>query len=91
MAILKLCTLVVSEDSALFHMAWAMGIPSLLLLSSTRADWTCHTSKNVICLNSNDLSCGNCMAPECKYGDVHCLSRFTPKFVFEKAKKLLSD
>ena len=90
MAIIKLCSLMVSEDSALFHMAWAVGIPSVLLLGSTRADWTCHNSKHVICLNSNDLPCGNCMAHECKYGDVHCLTRFTPELVYEKAKGLFS-
>lgn len=88
--ILSLCSLIISEDSALYHMAWALGIPSVLLLGSTRSDWTYHKSDHALCLNSDDLPCGNCMQPECRFGDVHCLTRYTPEIVFEKARALLS-
>jgi ADP-heptose:LPS heptosyltransferase len=84
-AVLNFCSLVISEDSALAHMAWALGVPTILMLGSTRSDWTCHEGGHIICLNSSDLECGNCMQPLCKYGDVHCLTRFTPQFIYEKA------
>ncbi|MCI0449802.1 MAG: glycosyltransferase family 9 protein [Chlorobi bacterium] len=84
-AALKFCSLVISEDSALAHMAWALGVQTILMLGSTRSDWTCHEGRHIICLNSSDLECGNCMQPLCKYGDVHCLTRYTPEFIYEKA------
>jgi heptosyltransferase II len=40
-------------------------------------------------LSSSDLPCGNCMLEFCKYKDVHCLTRYSPEFVFEKAMQLL--
>jgi heptosyltransferase II len=78
------CSGIVSEDSGLFHMAWARGIPAVLLLGSTRSDWTNPAAGKVVCLNSDDLECGNCMSDICRYGDVRCLARYTPE-VIEKA------
>ncbi|HEY3250852.1 MAG TPA: glycosyltransferase family 9 protein [Ignavibacteria bacterium] len=88
LTILSMCSLLISEDSALFHMSWALGVPSLVMLGSTRSDWTCHDSKHVLCLSSDDLECGNCMEPECRYEDVHCLTRYSPEFVYKKAMSL---
>jgi ADP-heptose:LPS heptosyltransferase len=89
-AALSLCSLIISEDSALYHMAWALGIPSVLLLGSTRSDWTYHRSDHIVCLSSDDLPCGNCMQPVCKFGDVHCLTRYQSQIVYEKAIELLT-
>src|SRR4030095_804658 len=49
-AVLSKCSLLISEDSALFHMAWALGVPSIVMLGSTRSDWTCHDGSHVVCL-----------------------------------------
>jgi ADP-heptose:LPS heptosyltransferase len=88
-AVLSKCSLVISEDSGLAHMAWALGVPLVLMLGATRSDWTCHTSGRIVCLNSSDLECGNCMSEICKYGDVHCLTRYTPELIYEKSQSLL--
>lgn len=71
----------VSDDSGLFHIAWAMGIPGILLLGATRSDWTCQPGEHSICLNSDDLECGNCMKETCKWGDTRCLKRYKPEEV----------
>ncbi len=71
------------------HMAWVCGIPTLALFGSTRSDWSAPQGEHSLCLNSSDLECGNCLLEVCKYGDVHCLSRYTPEFVFEKSIGLL--
>jgi len=86
--ILQYVSCTVSEDSGLMHMAWVSGIPTVALLGSSRADWTSPEGDHKICLNSSDLECGNCMSPECKYNDVHCLTRYSPEFVFDKLKGL---
>ncbi|MCC6865211.1 MAG: glycosyltransferase family 9 protein [Ignavibacteria bacterium] len=79
----------VSDDSGLFHITWALGKPGILLLGATRSDWTCQPGNHTLCFNSSDLECGNCMKPDCKYGDIRCLNRFTPEFVLEKLLSLL--
>lgn len=88
-AILQRATFVLSEDSGLMHMAWTSGIPTLALFGSTRSDWARPLGDHSSFLDSSDLPCGNCMLEICKYGDVHCLTRYGPELVFEKACDLL--
>jgi hypothetical protein len=40
-------------------------------------------------LDSSDLPCGGCMKATCMYGDVHCLTRYTPEHVFYHAFSLV--
>lgn len=89
--ILKYVTLIVSEDSGLMHFGWVSGVPTIVLLGSSRSDWTMPLGKHTRCLNSSDLPCGNCMKPECIYGDVHCLTRYTPEMVYNLSRELLSS
>lgn len=88
-AILQFATATISEDSGLMHMSWVSGIPTLTLLGSSRADWTTPNAPHTITLNSSDLDCGDCMSPVCKYNDVHCLTRYSPEYVYDCLKKLL--
>lgn len=88
-AILKKTALVLTEDSGLMHIAWVAGAPTLALFGSSRSDWSAPLGAHSLCLSSADLPCGECMAAECRYGDVHCLSRHTPESVFRKAQQLI--
>ncbi|MEO8512933.1 MAG: glycosyltransferase family 9 protein [Ignavibacteria bacterium] len=81
---------IVSDDSGLFHISWAMGKPGVLLLGATRADWTCQPGLHTICLNSSDLECGNCMKEICKWGDTRCLKRYEPRDVYSKLMELMT-
>jgi len=90
-AIVQEATFVLSEDSGLMHFAWVSGIPTLALFGSTRSDWSTPLGQHTLLLHSSDLPCGNCLLEKCKYGDTHCLTRYTPAFVFEKAVSLLSS
>lgn len=90
-AIINKSYFVLSEDSGLMHMAWVSGIPTLSLFGSTRSDWSAPQGEHSLCLNSSDLECGNCLLEVCNYGDVHCLSRYTPEFIFEKSIVLLQS
>ena len=89
--LLSIADLVISEDSGLGHMSWVQGIPTLFLFGSTRADWTAPQYEHVFNLSSSDLECGDCMLEKCIHGDVRCLTRYSPEFVFERSMKLLSE
>lgn len=80
----------VSDDSGLYHTAWAMGIPGVLLLGSTNSKWTCQPGEHSVCLNSSDLDCGNCKKEVCKWGDTRCLKRYNAEFVFEKLREIIN-
>jgi len=82
---------IISDDSGLFHISWAMGKPGVLLLGATRADWTCQPGSHTVCLNSGDLECGNCMSDVCKYGDVRCLARYTPEVVLKELNRVVGE
>jgi ADP-heptose:LPS heptosyltransferase len=89
LAILGFVSLAVSEDSGLMHMAWATGVPTIALFGSTRHDRSAPVGSHARCLHSGDLPCGDCMDPTCRFGDVHCLTRYSPDQVYEVAQELL--
>ena len=89
--IVQMAKFVLSEDSGLMHMAWVSGIPTLTLFGSTRSDWARPLGKHTFFFDSSDLECGNCMKEHCKYGDTHCLTRYSPEMVFEKSISLIKS
>lgn len=89
-AILQHVKFMLSEDSGLMHMAWISGVPTLALFGSTRSDWSRPIGEHTFLLGSSDLPCGNCMQAVCKFGDGHCLTRFTPEQVFHHAVNLIN-
>ncbi|HTI93885.1 MAG TPA: glycosyltransferase family 9 protein [Puia sp.] len=88
-SILQLTTLVLSEDSGLMHMAWISGIPTVALFGSTRSDWSRPLGDHTILLGSSDLPCGDCLQALCRYGDNHCLTRWTPAYVLDQCLTLI--
>jgi ADP-heptose:LPS heptosyltransferase len=90
-AIIQKAKFVLSEDSGLMHMAWVSGIPTFALFGSTRSDWARPLGNHTAFFDSSDLECGNCMLEICKYADSHCLTRYSPEMVFERAITLLQS
>lgn len=89
-AIVQRAHFILSEDSGLMHMAWVCDVPTVALFGSTRSDWARPLNKDSLLLSSDDLACGNCMLETCIYGDVRCLTRYTPQIIFEKIAAFLS-
>lgn len=89
-AIVRRASLVLTEDSGLMHMAWTSGAPTLALFGSTRHAWSTPLGPHTLCLHSGDLECGSCMDAECRFGDVHCLTRYTAEFIVEQAEALVA-
>jgi len=89
-AILQYSKFMLSEDSGLMHMSWVSGIRTFTLLGGTRPDRAQPLGDRSGFVDSSDLECGNCMQEKCKWGDIRCLTRFTPEIIFEKAKSLIN-
>jgi heptosyltransferase II len=87
-ALLGYADVVISEDSGLMHLAWAQGIPMVALFGSSRHVWSAPTGNRVRVFHSGDLPCGQCMQPECAFGDVRCLSRWSADEVLAAALEL---
>lgn len=83
--------MMISEDSALMHMAWVQRVPTLAIFGSTPSYWSAPWGTWTRCLDSSDLSCGNCFNETCRWGDNRCLTRVQPLQVLEEAAKLLTN
>ena len=88
-AIIQQVEFVLSEDSGLMHMSWVSGIPTMVLFGSTQSEKARPLGNTSCFVVSADLECGGCMLEHCKYGDTHCLTRYTPEMIFEKSISLL--
>ena len=87
-SILQHASAVITEDSGLMHMAWCAGVPVVALFGSSNHIWSSPPGPLTRVLHSGDLPCGACMDPHCAYGDVHCLTRYTPEQVGRMAIEL---
>ncbi len=85
LGIIHHASVVISEDSGLLHMAWVCGIPAVALLGSTRSDWTRPLGIRSRYVGSEDLPCGACMEATCRFGDVHCLNRYSAEMILRLA------
>ncbi len=90
-AIIKKSSLMLTEDSGLMHMSWVQGVPTLALFGSSPSYWSSPLGEWSRCFSSSDLPCGDCFLEECKFGDVHCLARFSPERIVEEVEILLKS
>jgi heptosyltransferase-2 len=90
LGIVQRAALVLTEDCGLMHMAWVSGVPTLALFGSSRHDWSAPLGEHSLCLHSGDLPCGACMESTCRFGDVHCLTRYSPEYVVHEAERLIA-
>jgi ADP-heptose:LPS heptosyltransferase len=88
--ILRKASCVITEDSGLMHLAWVAHIPVVALFGSTDSVWSRPLGRYSACLDSSDLECGGCMLKQCKYGDVHCLTRYEPERIVDIVRDLIA-
>jgi heptosyltransferase-2 len=88
LGIVQCASAVISEDSGLLHLAWVSGIPTVGLLGSTRSDWSRPLGDRSRFVASEDLPCGACMEAACKFGDVHCLTRYSADSILRLAREV---
>ena len=89
--LLLLSNLVLTEDSGLGHIAWLSGKKTVMMLGSTRADWTRPIGAHTYCFDSSHLTCGNCMQINCPLGTNACMTELTHEKVLNAAWTLFKS
>lgn len=86
-ALLKRANLLISNDSAVMHIASYLNIPILAIFGPTDKNrYGPWSDKNIVI--QKDLACCPCSKAECKFS-LECMRLIEPEEVFDKAKELL--
>jgi heptosyltransferase-1 len=86
--LLKTCDVVVGGDTGPMHLAYALGVPVVMMFGGSDVAETSPVGKNVTVIRKN-YPCSPCRTrPICS--DYPCLSEIKPEEVFEKTKKILN-
>ena len=88
---LRLCSLMVTNDTGPMHAAAALGVPTVALFGPTDAQNTGPYGQleNVMRI---DLPCSPCLKSYCRWKNpMECLTAISPKMVFEFAGKRLGN
>ncbi len=89
MALIARCTLFLSNDSGLMHVAGALGIPTIAIFGSTNPATTSPVGEKSIVIH-HAVSCSPCLKPVCPT-DFRCMETIGVDEVYEEARKLLGD
>jgi heptosyltransferase II len=80
-AIISLCSKVVSNDSGLMHIAAALHIPQVAVFGSSDPNHTPPNSAKASIISLH-LPCSPCHQRECPLGHLNCLNQISPERVF---------
>jgi heptosyltransferase-2 len=80
-AIISLCSKVVSNDSGLMHIAAALHIPQVAVFGSSDPNHTPPNSAKASIISLH-LPCSPCHQRECPLGHLNCLNQISPERIF---------
>ncbi|HEY3322761.1 MAG TPA: lipopolysaccharide heptosyltransferase II [Planctomycetota bacterium] len=87
LALLSLCSGFAGNDSGSMHVAGALGIPTVGIFGSTRADRTGPLGARTRILYK-PLDCSPCLQRTCRFGHYNCLKAITPGEVMAQLEAL---
>ena len=87
-ALIARCSLFISNDSGLMHVAGALGVPTIALFGSTNPVTTSPVGKQSVVIH-HDVDCSPCLKPVCPT-DFRCMERIGVEEVCAAARKLLT-
>lgn len=88
MALIEQCSLFVTNDSGLMHVAAALNVPLIAIFGSTNATATGPLgSKSRIV--QVPIACSPCLKPECPEGHLNCMDQIDVDMVFDVAREML--
>ena len=87
-ALIARCSLFISNDSGLMHVAGALGVPTVAIFGSTNPVTTSPAGERSVVIH-HDLDCSPCLKPVCPT-DFRCMEMIGVEEVCAAARKLLS-
>ena len=87
-ALIARCSLFISNDSGLMHVAGALGVPTIALFGSTNPATTSPVGEKSVIIH-HDVDCSPCLKPVCPT-DFRCMEMIGVEEVCAAARKLLS-
>jgi heptosyltransferase-2 len=88
-ALIARCSLFISNDSGLMHVAGALGVPTIALFGSTNPVTTSPVGERSVVIH-HDVDCSPCLKPVCPT-DFRCMEMIGVEEVTAAARKLLDD
>jgi heptosyltransferase-2 len=86
-ALIARCSLFLSNDSGLMHVAGALGVPTVAIFGSTNPATTSPVGDKSVIIH-RDVPCSPCLKPVCPT-DFRCMETIGVEEVYEAARKLL--
>jgi len=87
-ALINMCSLFITNDSGLMHVAAALDIPLIAIFGSTNPITTGPRSKRSKIVRVS-IKCSPCLKPKCPEGHLRCMDQIDIDMVFEAVKELL--
>lgn len=87
-AVISQCDCVLSNDSGLMHVAYAVGKPLVAIFGSTSPELTGPQGRLSKVLKAS-VPCSPCFARTCKEQHLKCMALVTPEMVLEAIKEIL--
>jgi len=89
LAVIRRLDLLVSNDSGAMHMAYAQGVPVLVLQGAADYRVTGPFGNNSYILRDEQLDCSPCVRNECKYKYLKCMYNLSVEQVWQEVQAIL--